>query len=103
MFDREVRWFICCDTCPDDETPWTTVLADDKDEVVEVARKMGWEVRDDLHRCPRCVGKGRTERRDGDLKIAGIKVKIDPTMPRGELELRSGDAAVRAHFDEDQS
>jgi hypothetical protein len=36
----------------------------------------------------------------GDLEIAGIEVKTDPTMPRGEFELRSGDAAVRAHFED---
>jgi hypothetical protein len=61
VFDKETRWFIRCDTCPD-EPARASLLTIDKNEAKQVAREEGWGLVDDLHRCPRCVIEGRTER-----------------------------------------
>jgi hypothetical protein len=62
MFDKETRWFICCDTCPDDGYVNEAHPGWDKDEAKAEAVSAGWNIRDDLHRCPHCVREGRTER-----------------------------------------
>jgi hypothetical protein len=62
MFDKETRWFIRCDTCPDDDANTSPALFFDKDDAAKRARKFGWSIRDDLHRCPPCIEQGRTER-----------------------------------------
>jgi hypothetical protein len=61
MFDSETRWFIRCDTCPDDGvvSVHRHPSALDKDAVADWARLTGWEIRDDLHRCRECVREGR--------------------------------------------
>ena len=62
MFDREMRWFIRCDTCPDEPPNKTGGVWSDKDSARQQALDRGWDIRDDLHRCPRCVREGHTER-----------------------------------------
>lgn len=62
MYASEIRWFIRCDTCPDDDMSTTAALYRDKDDAADVARVDEWEIRDDLHRCPDCVAENRTRR-----------------------------------------
>jgi hypothetical protein len=65
MFESETRWFIRCDTCPDDRDPWPAVHGSftiDKDDAAREARVDGWKIRDYPHRCPDCVREDRTER-----------------------------------------
>jgi hypothetical protein len=62
MFDSETRWFIRCDTCPDNGSAvGETYSSMDKDGIAKLARLSGWDIRDGLHRCPDCVREGRTE------------------------------------------
>jgi hypothetical protein len=61
MFDRETRWFVRCDTCPDiGVDPYESLSMRSQDNTVRRARRDGWEITDDLHRCPDCVREGRT-------------------------------------------